>query len=72
MIVGDGHFAVTYLPEVSDDSIQVNVIHVGSNVATSGSIIYIDEAFGLVLIRLTDGLGIPVVISQDSLTRVKS
>ena len=64
VIVGDGHFAVTYLPEVSDDSIQVNVIHVGSNVATSGSIIYIDEAFGLVLIRLTDDLGKPVVISQ--------
>ena len=39
VIVGDGHFAVTYLPEVFDDSIQVNVIHVGSNVATSGSII---------------------------------
>ena len=65
VIVGNGHFAVTYGPEIPASSTRVEVTHVGSKVVTVGSIIYKDEIFGLVLIRLTDDLGPPVVVSQS-------
>ena len=65
VIVGNGHFAVTYGPEIPASSTRVEVTHVGSKVMTVGSIIYKDEIFGLVLIRLTDDLGPPVVVSQS-------
>ena len=65
VIVGDGHFVITYAPGIFDTSSRVVVTHVGSEVVTAGSIIYIDEIFGLALIRVTDDLGIPVEISQN-------
>ena len=65
VIVGDGHFAVTYAPEISADSTITEVKHVSSKAVTTGSIIYFDEIFGLALIRLTDDLGSSVEISQS-------
>ena len=65
VIVGDGSFAVTYAPEISAESTKAKVTHVRSKVVTAGSIIYIDEIFGLILIQLTDDTRISVGISQS-------
>ena len=65
VLVGDGHFAVTYAPEISAASTKAEVRHIVSKVVTDGSIIYIDKIFGLALIRLTDYLGTSAVISQS-------
>jgi hypothetical protein len=65
VIVGDGHFVVTYAPVAADTSHEVQVTRVDSNLVTGGSIIYVNEIFDLVLIHLTDVLGPPVEISQS-------
>ena len=65
VIVGDGHFVVTYAPVAADSSDRVQVTRVGSTLVTDGSIIYVDEIFDLALIHLTDVVGTPVEISQS-------
>ena len=65
VIVGDGHFVVTYAPVAADSSDRVQVTRVGSPLVTDGSIIYVDEIFDLALIHLTDVVGTPVEISQS-------
>ncbi len=65
VIVGDGHFVVTYAPVAADSSDRVQVTGVGSTLVTDGSIIYVDEIFDLALIHLTDVVGTPVEISQS-------
>ncbi|MDP6599617.1 MAG: hypothetical protein QGI86_27755, partial [Candidatus Poribacteria bacterium] len=65
VIVGDGHFVVTYAPVATDTSDRVQVTRVGSTLVTDGSIIYVDEIFDLALIHLTDVVGTPVEISQS-------
>ena len=65
VIVGDGHFVVTYAPVSADSSNRVQVTGVGSTLVTDGSIIYVDEIFDLALIHLTDVVGTPVEISQS-------
>jgi len=65
VIVGDGHFVVTYAPVAADSSDRVQVTRVGSPLVTDGSIIYVDEIFDLALIHLTDVVGPPVEISQS-------
>lgn len=65
VVVGDGYFAVTYAPDISATPTSVDVTHISSKVVAAGSIIYIDEIFGLVLIRLTENLGRSIAISQS-------
>ena len=65
VIVGDGHFVVTYAPVTADPSHKVQVTQVASTLVTDGSIIYVNEIFDLALIYSTDELGHPVEISQS-------
>ncbi len=65
VIVGDGHFVVTYAPVAAGPSHNVQVTRVDSTLVADASIIYVNEIFDLALIYSTVELGPPVEISRS-------